>query len=622
MQLDPVVRDYKAYMDELADALKSGDTHLYLDTSLLMWLTRIAAGARDEFIAWCRSRRTGTVWVPVWAAHELHRHIQSKSETTSVKKALAQGLAGKAELFRVAMERADEARCLASGYTSRDAYLAEIESASAHLEKLVTVIEFTERDFEESTEFVVAFANERLLDSDLDPIIEKLSSQAQFRKLHRIPPGFEDNKPENRSGDVVIWEEIVRHLNTVGPGAGGEPRCAIFVSRDEKHDWISKALWVRNSGGKPSPANVKLGLDVRRPHPLLVHELALRAPQSRIYIVSPKFLATNLAYAADRDGGRNSTPQLMDVTYPRGVLNQLFWTRLRAADANQQATFAAQVTRAASTHVAVQPSPAIRLGLRDIVGPAKPEELDKLVSAPVHEQPGVLATWGAELVAGEKDPIIIGRLLAAAMSEEGPAMTGSIPRLIAEIGGHLDEVALNKLVVAVAAAAYFDRYGKLRPRPDRALGRVALELEKDPRLADAFATLKRLLTEAGAKLPYMPGTMRGELLSLELSVSKGLKGAAARIHDIRIGTHPVLLGSSEGSSRRLSKLLNRDPAGACTGLELRTLLAREYLIPMEVLTDRYDQQTLTWMPEAALAAMNTESEGGLAPFADEGDEND
>ncbi len=623
MQLDPIVRDYKAYMDELADALEADDTYLYLDTSLLMWLSRIAAGARDEFIAWCRARPPETVRVPVWVAHEFHRHIQARTEAQNVNTMVVNGLAGRTALSTVAMERADDAHCFASGFTSREVYLHEFETTSKRLGELAEFVKFSDTDFERSTELVVAFANERLLESNLDPILRKLSLVGDFRGTHRVPPGFKDNKPENGSGDVVIWEEIVRDLAAAGPGVGPRPRRAVFVSRDEKHDWISKALSVRNGTTKRQATVITLGLDVRLPHPLLVHELARRAPASRMYIVSPSFLATNLAYAANRDGRAIPTARLIEVTYPRDRLQQLFWIRVGEPDGAPRAAKPV-VQRSASPPSPRAPEPvsaALPLGLRSVVGHPPQDEMSDVLGAPLDEQPAVVANWAAGLTAGTMSPISLGRLLAEVTIREIPGVSSNVVGLVVDLADVLEEVALNEVALALAAAAYFDPYGKLRPRPDRTLARTALLLEQDPRFRRAFVTLHDLIVEAGAKLPYVPGAAQGSL-SYELSHSKAAKGSPVRIQDIRLGGYTALVDAPLESSRTLSALLSQGSSTTCTGLELRTLLAREYLVPVEELANKYDKHTFEWLPKAALAALDPESEGGLAPFADEENDDD
>ena len=50
-----------------------------------MWGLRVNALAKKEFIDWCRSFG-GQLRVPVWAAHELQRHLIDDSVQETIKK--------------------------------------------------------------------------------------------------------------------------------------------------------------------------------------------------------------------------------------------------------------------------------------------------------------------------------------------------------------------------------------------------------------------------------------------------------------------------------------------------------------------------------------------------------
>jgi hypothetical protein len=63
-----------AFRLRLADLIKEANTHLYFDTSFLMWLTKIGSASRQELIGWLRSNCAGRVHVPIWAAHEYLKH--------------------------------------------------------------------------------------------------------------------------------------------------------------------------------------------------------------------------------------------------------------------------------------------------------------------------------------------------------------------------------------------------------------------------------------------------------------------------------------------------------------------------------------------------------------------
>ena len=49
-------------------------THIYIDTSFLMWMTKIGSSSRRELIGWLQQNCPGRVHVPIWAAHEYLKH--------------------------------------------------------------------------------------------------------------------------------------------------------------------------------------------------------------------------------------------------------------------------------------------------------------------------------------------------------------------------------------------------------------------------------------------------------------------------------------------------------------------------------------------------------------------
>src|SRR5216683_4860922 len=230
MRLDPLTRDYRAFVEELVEVLQAENTRYYLDTSLLMWLVRVGSAARGEFIAWCNSRPAKTVRVPVWAAHELHRHLVDGSVSRNVQTTLNE-IAGKyREFARLAVERAEEAICLEKGHAGRAGYIGEVQQWLARLPQLTSVVAASDSQIRQAAEEVIGFVNERVLATDIAPFVEKLSLTGEFRFSHHIPPGFHDKKIENRYGDVIIWEEMLADL--VRSEGEDPPGQAILVSRD------------------------------------------------------------------------------------------------------------------------------------------------------------------------------------------------------------------------------------------------------------------------------------------------------------------------------------------------------------------------------------------------------
>ena len=169
MRLDPYVRDYAQFMDELVEVLESPQTRFYLDTSLLMWLLRLGSGARLEFLSWCETRCESSVRVPVWAAHELHRHLTRQTVANNIRKTVSDTERKFDDFVRLASERADEEICRAAGYESRQGFIAEVELVLAQVKRFAKVVS-SDSKLTGAADEVIKFVNEHTLDTDLNHI--------------------------------------------------------------------------------------------------------------------------------------------------------------------------------------------------------------------------------------------------------------------------------------------------------------------------------------------------------------------------------------------------------------------------------------------------------------------
>ena len=136
MILDEYVRDYKVFMEEFATTLDSTGTNFYLDTSLLIWMIRLGVEARTEVIRWLCDRPTSSVRVPVWAAHELHRHVIGETARKNLRDTVGEVLSRYDDFVRIASERADHPVCIARGFVDRSAFVCDLELSSVKVKQL------------------------------------------------------------------------------------------------------------------------------------------------------------------------------------------------------------------------------------------------------------------------------------------------------------------------------------------------------------------------------------------------------------------------------------------------------------------------------------------------------
>jgi hypothetical protein len=157
MVLDQYVRDLKAFMDDFATALDTERTKFYLDTSVLIWLIRLGSKARTEVLAWFRSRPAKSVCVPVWAAHELDRHILDNTARKNLTEVVT-GLTNRCDDFgRMASERADDLVCSSKGYENRSSFITELELTTVRLKHLTKVMVLEEDHMLSAAKEVIDF---------------------------------------------------------------------------------------------------------------------------------------------------------------------------------------------------------------------------------------------------------------------------------------------------------------------------------------------------------------------------------------------------------------------------------------------------------------------------------
>jgi hypothetical protein len=268
VRLDPYIRDYSSFVEELAQVVALPGTRLYLDTSLLMWLIRLGAKPRGEFLAWARERPAGTIRVPVWCAHELHTHIVKGSIASTLRSVSGQTERKYFEFARFAAERADDAVCMERGFAGRDGFLSEVQASLAKLKRMMLVVQ-DDRGIGEAADEIIEFANQHLLGTDLDPILRDVGQDGELRYSHLMPPGFHDKKEEDRFGDLIIWREIAADMPKPRKGAKKRP-AAVLISRDAKTDWVSTAPRILDEKEKVTGPNREQGYDVALTQPRIL----------------------------------------------------------------------------------------------------------------------------------------------------------------------------------------------------------------------------------------------------------------------------------------------------------------------------------------------------------------
>jgi hypothetical protein len=618
MRLDPYARDFGPFTDELDGVLADEATRLYLDTSLLMWLVRVGREARREFIGWCKARPEGTVRVPVWAAHELHRHLIRGSISSNVQAVLSDTEKKLSEFAALANERADDELCRSRGYADRGSFVSTMEQTVARVKSLSNVIRLDEH-IAEASDDIVAFVNDHILNTDLAPIVERLSRSGDLRFSHLMPPGYLDRKEENKFGDLVIWEEMLADLPRRQSseadaefGVEGSTRpSAVLLSRDEKTDWVSSAPAIRQDGeGKAEKSNRALGFDVTRPHPLLIHEFSVRTGGNQLYVVHPGVFASVLDYGVRKHRRVAAVTNLLAAAYRPAFLERLATAKLVAGP--EPRTGAHPRSPEAEPFVSPPLTAVMALSLSD--------RLRSYEEATPPDQDAMAQVWTDELRAGAIAPLEYGRLAAELVLLNRPEWRSAALATLEALTPPLTEGQLNLVVTAMLFTGYFDRFAEPLRHPRQSLAELALSLEDDVRFKPAFEALAGALADKEVELPYIPGAGRRSVPYL-VDLAPGNQPRLVR--DIRVGDQSVLEDPIVGADARLlGTLMGKQPSDHPTGKDLRALISRIFLIPFDRLDDRFDKQKITWSPTAGLVVLDTASPGGVSATTDEGEDDE
>lgn len=87
--------------------------------------------------------------------------------------------------------------------------------------------------------------NKKVLEEFTDEQILNIEKVGDIRYSNKVPPGYMDSKkPENKFGDLIIWNEIINFSKNKAVSV-------VFISDDSKEDWIWKLKDGKAIGARP-----------------------------------------------------------------------------------------------------------------------------------------------------------------------------------------------------------------------------------------------------------------------------------------------------------------------------------------------------------------------------------
>jgi len=310
LTIPSAAEDSSSFKTRLSILLRDNRTHIYVDTSFLMWLTKIGSKSRQELLTWLHAHCAGRVHVPIWAAHEYLKHHVAGTIVTELSEKndeMARLVGRTYSYFRPFIDEAH-----GDGAEDASTIRAATRSALTALDRLTSISRQWQKSYQKHASEVIGFINANTPESTpLYGYFQDLPGLGAGRFVGSIPPGFQDRRKKggsqsvnserdevpvdsNRFGDLVFWKEILDHAKAT------QARAVIILTNDRKNDWhlggsnpaqIDPALLALKKSWKPVP----------RPHPMLVMEARLAAAVEEVELLDSPYLAALLRDVAEEE---------------------------------------------------------------------------------------------------------------------------------------------------------------------------------------------------------------------------------------------------------------------------------------------------------------------------------
>lgn len=600
MKLDLNIRSIPEYESRLLSAINSGKCHVYLDTSTLMWTLRINTLAREQFVEWCRTLGD-RLRIPVWAAHELQRHLIEDTVLKDIKRRSSDCEQKLKDFIWLVAECSDDNLARSVGAVSSDTLIEKVQKIRKQVRKLPAAVR--KNNFSSANEKIIEFVNEFVLESDLSEIFKELNAVGEFRYSHRVPPGFQDrSKPENQYGDLVIWEEILR--DCIGGSSDEKEHACIFVSQDQKTDWITTSPLVE-AGKGPENQDRNYAKDVPLVHPLLQHEYEKRGGPGSVFAVTPRRLSI-IAFRAVKAKPDLSlkVDEWVKISYLGGLFANLLNAPVQDGDSKVPSGNGTSLSPATTNRNGTGTFPTVDDVFAGSVS-ARNEKVQGLDHAALV---AVLDGWLSEVVSRDLQPHFFGRLLASIPAQNTIPVVGTI-LMKAQI--QVSEEDNARIFFGLGVALYFVSNKTLHATPSNQLGGVFLERCGDPFFSHGLSTLVSALKEVGLAETFIPGSSSKVLFEVESSGSN-----PKTLTELRIDGNVVTQTVVDKTGKKIADYI-QDEKNIATAEQLKLLVCRLYIIDPERMTNPSGTREFLVRPEMGLVELDLlNPEGFQLPFED------
>lgn len=594
--------DYRARIGRL---LGERGTHVYIDTSFLMWATKIGPASRGELLDWLRTDVGDRAHVPTWAAHEyLRHHVAGTIVDELAKKTteISQLAGGTFNYFRPFLD--DPALPAADGW---DRLRSSTRDAINTLGLLATATRKWKDAYPAHAREIIEYINERVLPvGTLFDDLTAIAEQGAARYEGRIPPGYQDRNKKgqadddpnevsvagaNRYGDLIFWKEAMEHAEAMDAGA------AIILTNDRKNDW--------RMGGFNGAAIDQTMLSIKkawRPVPVIHPMLALEAEMAgvgEVALIDSQYLAAYLrGVDAERVGAFADVAIMPDPPAAPDEKDER-----QAAVARRRADDAQKIEQRILDALAQAGDDGFRFADDPAVGTSRAALTKALLGSrggADERGAAILARVRSDVDASERFADLLTADEVAGMDHVSlAAMARALhDRVLASEPGYADPLVdlvglLDELPRATAGAIYLGLLasmylesgaGTSRIPPESPAATMLLERLDRP-FADAAASVvgRRLLSNERHPL-FVPGEATTDA-TFDVETEGG---EADQLRSLKINGVETLAASQDDAGRRLRELLGADVA---TGAAILEVAAGMLSIPLAAFDAHGDESS-------------------------------
>jgi len=193
-----------------------------VDTNVLLSLYTYSNDAREKYKILLRDI-SDRLWIPHQVSWEFLKNRFGKIDEANAQYYKAQNL-HKSLLNKIQSAKDDD--------ISYKEIIDTVNSIEEYLENQKQEYPFKKYDDDPILEFVLDLFENKVGEPYENKQLQNIYTEGEIRYTGGIPPGYKDDKPENKYGDLILWFQILEK-------AEESETPIILITKDKKSDWWS-----------------------------------------------------------------------------------------------------------------------------------------------------------------------------------------------------------------------------------------------------------------------------------------------------------------------------------------------------------------------------------------------